>query len=317
MRFFHIRTARRIILFLALAPGFLIPGLCFGQGRGRNASIMTSPLVGLLPKAAEWQPAENPQQYLPDSLFEYIDGAAESYLGYDFQELVVAQYKSKSVPAGSLTVEVYDMGNPRQAFGIYSAERYPDTRFLAAGIQGYYEEGNLNFLVGRYYVKLMCYDCGPSAEKMLRDVAGEISNRVEDKGGFPSILSSFPRSGLVPNSEKFILRNFQGLSFLRNGYQASYKLEGREFECFIVDTPGEAQAEAAAKQYLDNYRRAGLEIKAAEPGSTFKDKYLLNVFVARTGRFLCGVTRVADHQEAAGRTTLGLLVKSLASAKRP
>jgi len=317
MTFFHSRTARRSFLFLALAPGLLIPGLCFGQGRGRNASVMTSPLVGLLPKAADWQPAERPQQYLPDSLYEYIDGAAESYLGYDFRELVVAQYKSKGVPAGSMTVEVYDMGNPRQAFGIYSAERYPDTRFLAAGIQGYYEEGSLNFLVGRYYVKLMCYDCGPSAEKMLTAVAGEVSGRVQDKGGFPSILSSFPRSGLVPNSEKFILRNFQGLSFLQNGYQAGYKLEGREFECFIVENQGEAQAEAVAKQYLDNYRRAGLEVKPAEPGSTFKDKYLLNVFVARVGRFLCGVTRVADGQEAAGRTTLGLLVKLLASAKRP
>jgi len=317
MTFFHSRTARARFLFLALAPGLLIPAFCFGQGRGQNAPVMTSPLVGLLPRAADWQPAERPQQYLPDSLFQYIDGAAESYLGYNFQELVVAQYKSKSVPAGSLTVEVYDMGTPRQAFGIYSVERYPDTRFLAAGVQGYYEEGSLNFLVGRYYVKMMCYDCGPSAEKMLTDVAGEISGRVPEKGGFPSILSSFPRSGLVPNSEKFILRNFQGLSFLQNGYQADYKLEGREFECFIVENPGEAQAEAVAKQYLDNYRRAGLEVKPADPGSTFKDKYLLNVFVARVGRFLCGVSRVADGQEAMGRTTLGLLVKSLASAKRP
>lgn len=317
MKVFAVTSARRSLLALAVAAGILIPGLGLGQGQGREASILTSPLAGLLPKAADWQPAEKSQQYLPDSLFEYIDGAAESYLGYDFRELVVAQYKSKGVPAGSLTVEVYDMGNPRQAFGIYSAERYPETRFLAAGVQGYYEEGSLNFLVGRYYVKLMCYDCGPSAEKMLTSVAGEISSRVGDKGGFPSILSFFPRPGLVPNSEKFILRNFQGLSFLQNGYQASYKLEGREFECFIVDTPGGAQAEAVSKQYLDNYRRAGVEVKPAEPGSTFKDKYLLNVFVTRVGRFLCGVTRVPDGQEAAGRTYLGLLAKLLTSAKRP
>jgi hypothetical protein len=307
----------RRVFVLALAAAALIPAMGFGQGQSREASILTSPLAALLPKAADWKPAENPQQYLPDTLFEYIDGAAESYLGYDFRELVVAQYKCQSVPAGSLTVEVYDMGNARQAFGIYSAERYPETRFLAAGVQGYYEDGSLNFLVGRYYVKLMCYDCGPAAEKMLTTVAGDISSRVGDKGGFPSILSSFPRSGLVPNSEKYILRNFQGLSFLRNGYQASYKIEGREFECFIVDAQGELQAEAALKQYLDNYRRAGLEVKAADPGSTFKDKYLLNVFVARVGPYLCGVTRVADGQEAEGRTTLGLLAKSLAAARRP
>ena len=51
-----------------------------------------------------------PQSYLPETLFEYINGAAEIYLAYDFKELAVGNYESGKDEA-SLSIEIYDMGN--------------------------------------------------------------------------------------------------------------------------------------------------------------------------------------------------------------
>ena len=268
-------------------------------------------LTRLVPEPAGWKPTEPTRFFLPESLFEYIDGAAESFLGYDFRELAVAQL-ARSGQAGSLTVEIYDMGEPRNAFGIYGAERYPDSRFLPVGTQGYYEEGSLNFFAGRYYVKLMCYDCGPDAEAQLTGIATGIAAKIGDMAGFPKVLADFPKAGLVANSEKFVLRNYQGLSFLDNGYQASYAVEGQEFECFIIDCPDEAAARAVLARYLEHFRQAGLEVKPAGPGSTFNDKYLHHVFVAQAGRFLCGVSRVPDGREALGLKYLEELARALA-----
>ncbi|MCK7469683.1 MAG: hypothetical protein MZU95_01910 [Desulfomicrobium escambiense] len=43
-------------------------------------------------------PCRRPRgRYFPETLFEYIDGAAESYLSYDFRELLVADLQKKGL----------------------------------------------------------------------------------------------------------------------------------------------------------------------------------------------------------------------------
>jgi hypothetical protein len=64
-----------------------------------------------------WTRTEAPRSFFPESLFEYIDGAAESYLSYDFRELLVVDLEKKGTEA-TLTLEIYDMGSPVNAFGI-------------------------------------------------------------------------------------------------------------------------------------------------------------------------------------------------------
>jgi hypothetical protein len=308
------RFKGRIVPLLVLSFLALFPKSIFGQQPSRSPAASDSVPRDLLPKPSGWKESEPSRTYAPDSLFEYIDGAAESFLAYDFRELIVDQLVREGSAAGSLTIEIYDLGAPRNAFGIYSAERYPDSRFIPAGTQGYYEEGSLNFLAGRYYVKMMCYDCGSAAEGFLTGLADSIAGKVPDKPGLPPILSAFPRSGLVANSEKFIRRNFQGLSFLENGFQASYKVDNLEFECFIIESRDAADAAATAGRYLENFAKGGLEIKAAGPGSTFKDKYFQHVFVAQVGRFVAGVSRIPDGKEELGRSCLKELVHNLGGA---
>jgi hypothetical protein len=50
-----------------------------------------SGLLSLLPEVDSWIMAEKPESYYPENLFEYINGAAEIYLAYEFKELIVAQ----------------------------------------------------------------------------------------------------------------------------------------------------------------------------------------------------------------------------------
>jgi hypothetical protein len=287
---FRILSSRRSI---AIAGFSLILGLLAGRDGG--AQQKSGPDL-LLPPLAGWAQDGNFQEYIPESLFEYIDGAAESYLSYDFRHLTVGQFK-RSGASAALTVEVYDMDSPRNAFGIYSAERYPESRFLPIGVQGYIEEGTLCFLAGRFYIKLMCYDCGQGAEEALLGMAGLIADRVSDRGGFPSVLSAFPRQNLVANSEKFILKNFLGMSFLQAGYTAQYRLASDEFECFIVE--GETADEAAGmlRQLLSRAGIATGSDKTPQSVFTWKDRYLKNVLAARSDGYVFGLIRVPDGKE--------------------
>jgi hypothetical protein len=263
----------------------------------------------MLPRLADWKPAEEARAYDPASLFEYIDGAAEAYISYDFKELVVGNYLHGSSKA-TMTVEIYDMGTPLDAFGIYGAERSPDSRFLAVGAQGYMEEGSLNFLAGRYYVKLLGYEGGDQTESFLKAYAAAIVSKIGDPAGLPALFKAFPAEGLVANSEKYVARSYMGYKFLNRGYGASYKRDGQEFEAFVIEARSAEECAAVLKQFLDQLAKSG-SVGKAGAGFRIKDAYLKNILVAPAGVFLCGVTKIKDGGEAAGEKVLRDLVQAV------
>ncbi|MGB8952398.1 MAG: DUF6599 family protein [Candidatus Aminicenantales bacterium] len=293
-----------------LFPVVLLALCLFQVVNARAADQESSSLLPLLPEIMTWEFSEPPQSYLPENLFEHIDGAAEIYLSYDFQELLVARYKEKKSKA-ALTVEIYDMQNGTNSFGIYSAERYPESRFLPVGNQGYVEEGTLNLFVGSYYVKLFCTDVGPKTEEWLKLFSQEIVNRIKEKGGFPPLLQLFPREGLVANSEKFILRNFMGFAFLSHGYKADYRWNDLEFECFLMEAESEEDAAGRLQEFLDHFAKNGVQIQKTDAGYSFQDRYLRNVFMAKSGHLLVGVAKITEGYTDVGEKYLETMLKFL------
>ena len=59
-----------------------------------------------------------------------------------------------------LTADIFDMGSAENAFGMYSSERSPKYDFIPMGTEGYRNEGIINFLQDRYYVKLAAFGSG-------------------------------------------------------------------------------------------------------------------------------------------------------------
>jgi hypothetical protein len=267
-------------------------------------------LKSLLPAVEGMETKEAPSTYFPESLFEYINGAAEIYLSYDFKELIVAEY-TKSGASDSVSVEIYDMGNHKNSFGIYSAERYPDNVFMDMGTQGYMEEGALNFLVGRYYVKLLCYDCGGRSDQWLRDFSDQIVNLVENKQGFPSHLQIFPKKGMIPNTEKFILRNVMGYKFLHDGYIVSYKVKELGFDCFLIEGNDPEEATAMFKRFLE--AKGADSVKKISLGFLIKDRYYHNIYIAQVDSIICGVMKITDEFKEVGEDYLEKIIQSVKS----
>lgn len=284
-----------VFLFLA----FLV------SGRADSPSKLRS----LLPEPSGWTLTEAPPTYLPGTLFEYIDGAAENYLSYGFRELVVGNYKEAKSGA-TLTVEIYDMEDEIRAFGIYSSERYPESRFIEIGNQGYWEDGALNFIIGGYYIKLLCFDCGEGNEQVLTSIAREVEKKVSVKGTLPPLLDLFPREGLIAKSEKFILQNVQGHSFLHHGYVASYRAHDQEFELLIIQGTDAQDAQNMMTEFLDSHRARGQTPQTVSLGFHVRDRYSDNIYLARSGNLLLGVIKIKDGFEEVGLEFLGLLVQA-------
>jgi len=267
-------------------------------------------LAALVPQADAWKQSEAPQTFLPDNLYAYIDGAAESYLSYDFREVLVVQLKREGSDA-TLTVEIYDMNGPVNAFGIYSAERYPENQPVEVGDLGYLEGETLNFLAGRYYVKLLSFGLGEGAGPALKEYALKIAAAIPGKGSLPVVLKAFPAEGLIARSEKYIKKNFLGYEFLHDGYIAAYKTDGQEIDAFIVPRDSAAAAEADLGRLLDYYKKDKLVPEKNALGYHVKNRYSQHAYIGVAGTAVCGVMRISDGLEAAGEKLFGRLAASL------
>ena len=300
------------ILAAALAATFLLgPAAAVAQSRQGSPE-----LSALVPKPGGWAPTEPLRSYFPDDLFEYIDGAAESYLSYDFRELVVADLE-KTGAAATLTLEIYDMGTPLNAFGIYAAERYPDNAAVPVGVMGYFEGEALNFLAGRFYVKMLAFGLGQGTEPFLREAGLKVASRIKTAGGLPALVLAFPKEGLVARSEKYIKKNFMGYEFLRDGYVAAYKAGEGEIEGFFIDGRSEKDAEAMRARLVETLAADGQAPETIPLGVRVRSRFGQTLFVGRVGAVVCGAMRVPAGLEAAGQSLLRTLTVALAERQRP
>ena len=147
-----------------LTNGLLFVYLISGFARLLWASNSDGKIFGF-PEVTGWRQSGEIQTFVPKTLFEYINGGADLYLSYDFQELKVAEYSNEK--KASVTIEVYRHKTPIHAFGIYSQERLSDANFLDIGSQGYIEANVLNFVAGPYYVKINSFNTGPDDREIL------------------------------------------------------------------------------------------------------------------------------------------------------
>lgn len=253
----------------------------------------------LFPHLSGWTQKGKINTYTPDTLYEYINGAADVFLGYDFQELVSATFEDAE--KASFTVDIYLHGNPINGFGIYSAEKPPGGPFIPVGTQGYYEKGVLNFLKGSYYVKISGFDLGDRDETVLKQAARQVAQKIEGENRFPQTVESLPGEGKVPHSERYIARNFLGHSFLHSAFTADYEKDGRPMQVFLMETEDEKSAQKIMESYLNFVKSKGMKVETpAENFHRFQDPYY------RSSGMM--------HMKQKGKYVWGLFCKSPAAA---
>jgi hypothetical protein len=237
-----------------------------------------------------WKQSGGIQTFSPRKLYDYIDGAADLYLTYDFQELKVAEYLNEK--KASVTVEIYRHGTPSHAFGIYSQERLSNADFLDVGAQGYSEKNILNFVSGNYYVKINSFNTGSEDEEVLLAFAKEVADHLGGKGTLPPILSAFPEEGKKKNSEKFIAKDFLGYSFLHSAFTADYELSGKKFKLYVIEGADQNDCRSMIQKYLQ--QTGDPRKNVAEGRYTLPDPYHGEMDFLWKGKYIWGVLNLGE-----------------------
>lgn len=200
-----------------------------------------------------------PSFYGPDNLYEYMDGAADIFVLYGVRQLLHADFRAN---ATDISVDVFDMGSPDSAFGMYAAERSPDFRFIAIGAEGYRYEGMLNFLQDRYYIKLLGF--GDGADALLDSIARQLSARIGANPALPPLLTKFPAANRKPHSEQYMPADPLGHAFLGPAYVAAYGTAEQETKLLVTVARDEVDARQRLQQLEQHFAKTGQYAPAPE-----------------------------------------------------
>ena len=187
-----------------------------------------------VPVPTGWTATGDEYRYDRENLWEYIDGAAELFLSYDFRELIVQDIEQDD---RYLSVSVYDMGRPLDAFGVFERESPADTAPLEdigalAVLQPPYR-GLL--LKQRFYVKAEVGG-GEFTDEQLAEVLRAVADGLPGNDDLPPELSQLPNSGRVKGSVAYSGQAYLGLSELQGCLHADYALpDGTTFSLFVLE----------------------------------------------------------------------------------
>ena len=222
---------------------------------GTMASGFAIPADGEIPG---WSLATEPEYYVADNLWDYINGQADFFIDYGFVRVDTAEYRNEQ-ESSSVVLEVYRMGRPQEAFGIFAAERTRNDRPLDIGSEAYLGANVLGFWQGDLYIKLTSFEEGPTIEEQLIGMAEQVSSRIPGQIRELETILLFPEEGRIEASERFIPKNFLGQPYLTDAYRVDYTLDGEDVQLFIVETESSEEARSHFNRLEEFYRERDQE----------------------------------------------------------
>ena len=256
----------------------MILGGCGAPGGKAPAPEDLLPASGAV---AGWERSGEVKVYVPDNLFDYMDGQAELFFVYNFEKLATQEYKRGQ--EGPIIVEVYQVASPADAYGLFSFYASGEPMDLGAG--GAVEPGRLvSFWQGRFYARVFAY--GEAEQESLSALARQVAAGMPEEGGLPELVTRLPQENLVPGSARFFHQklsldnllwlgdeNILNLSEQTNAVLSAYTYGNAQAQLLVVEYPDTAIAEAVHAALEDS----GLESLSA---AGQRNQYLVAVFEA-------------------------------------
>jgi len=243
---------RRILL-----GGLLLMSICIALPSERP--VLPDEILG-------WKWDGKEETYDRKTIFDYIDGTGEVYLAYNFHRVFVRRYEKPNQPR--ITVDLFDMGSPEDAFGVWSFER--DGKPVGIGQDSDYAVGMLRFWKGRYFVAVWAEKETPETREAVLALGRKIAEAIPEPGQRPELLRYLPQKGLdkdrivffrhmlILNRHYFIAdRDILNLSPKAEGVLANYRTGKDTMRLIVIRYPTEKDAVKAQETFGRAYLREG------------------------------------------------------------
>lgn len=246
----------------------------------------------LFPQIPGWKITQDDPVYNANNLWDAIDGAADLYLEYAFIDLHIARYISTD--SIEVKAELYRHTSNVDAFGIYSQERDTIYDFIQLGVEGYLQQGVLNFITGSYYIKLSTFQTGIKAQEAMLLIGRILVEHLKQNNTVPRLFQVFPAEGKLSKTEQYVAHNFLGYSFLNSTYVVTYK-DSSAFKIFVIESSTSEKANAMLAKYIDAVPKETV-IKFAPDKYQIRDPHNGTIELQVFSRYFYGIINCRDSK---------------------
>jgi hypothetical protein len=174
-----------------------VPAIVAVGGPSVGSSTPEIP-IRLPDEIAGWTTAAD-TNYTRDTIYGYIDGGAELYISYGFSSASSRTYAREGAP--DIIVDVFDMSESKNAFGVFAHSRETIDDTFGQGSQ--YTTGLLVFWKDRYYVSILASPETEESREAVFEIARRIDEAIPGEGGLPEVLNLLPADSLVEESVRY------------------------------------------------------------------------------------------------------------------
>ena len=229
----------------------------------------------LLPDDGEitdWLRVGKPTTYNTETLYKdrivLSNIYPEIYHNYGYQRKAEVEYQSPkfgSVPY--ILLEIFDMGTPENAFGIFSVNSYPHPKFEWVGCKAIISGKYLWFWKGKYFIQIEGYAIATGIRKAMVALAQATAKRIQDPPQKIPFLDLLPVQ-YIRGSEKYFKTDwalhqvnkslpspFPQMTDDTVGISVQYNSRSKNpthpFNVFVLRFPNVSAAQSAYSQYRD------------------------------------------------------------------
>ena len=245
--------------FVIIVSIFTITEIVKGQEKGKMEQKISLPA-----EAAGWRWDGKDTKYNSRTLFGYMDGAAEFYLAYSFQNLTVRRFEKSNHPA--VILELYEMASSEDAYGVFSFERQDEAVGIGQGSE--FGGGMLRFWKGKYFVSIYADGEGAEVESAILKMGRDSANSIPATGPEPKLVGFIPGKdlGLVDKSVRYLKshvllnqrffvahQNILNLNRETEAVLAQYVREKQKSHLLLIRYPNLKKAGDAFQSFMKAY----------------------------------------------------------------
>jgi hypothetical protein len=153
-----------------------------------------------------WVKNEAPRVFKKTALFNHINGGAELFHEFGFDELVVQYYKKES---DEIAIEIYKMESPTSALGIYLMKCGKETPINGIVARNSGNRFQSTIFSGVYFIQINNFSGNEKNIPVVVQCAQFLLSQVKTNNQI-KVFSYLPPKNLIPGSER-IIRGKYGL----------------------------------------------------------------------------------------------------------
>lgn len=277
---FHVGLTAGLLAFAALGSFTACGG---DRGEPVETQLPGHVLGGAI--LTGWSLVGEPALYDPSTLYQRVNGEDGLYLDAGFVGLTTLEVKQDRRRGTTAMLDVFELGSPLSAFGIYSRHHDDEDAVPDIGTSACIHGGFAVLYKDRWVVKINADSTSAATGEPapgLQELAGKIAAVLPGDTAPPCELGFLPVAGLAAGSATYVESALNGHEFLPGGLQADYRIEGQAVSVFVSIFEDTEAAAAALGLYNDTL------------GDTGGDQ----VSVSAQGRVLVGARGFEDPRVA-------------------